>query len=241
MDWARTTDAVKRRRAQLGLSQRQAAARANKSPTTWGQLETHGGPVDVTTLAAMSRALGWPSDALARIGAGDDPAAIEEIATDDSPAGRFTAKAREFVHELVDGADDAQLIAAVRGMAWAEAERRHGAAYLHEMEVREEPWWAADYPPSIEDFFYLPTLDFGGAFDLADEIWRRSLDEFEAEVDARADHDSAVYLDMVSHADYDGPERIAADAGDVDQLDADDARGEHVRPQPPPMTGDEGA
>ena len=64
---------MKRRRAELGLSQRQAADRANVSPTTWGSLETHAQPVNAITAAGISRALRWTTDSVDRILAGGDP------------------------------------------------------------------------------------------------------------------------------------------------------------------------
>lgn len=64
---------MKHRRASLGLSQRHAALRADVSPTTWGSLETHHQPVSPITAAAMSKALGWTSDSIARMIDGGEP------------------------------------------------------------------------------------------------------------------------------------------------------------------------
>lgn len=73
-DWERVAETVKRRRTDLGMSQRAAAFAAdNISPTTWGSLETHGRSVDVLTRPKIARALGWTTDSIDRILAGGDP------------------------------------------------------------------------------------------------------------------------------------------------------------------------
>lgn len=71
--WGRVAETVKRRRTDLGLSQRLASERAGISPTTWGSLEKHCNPVDDLTRAGMCRALGWSSDSIDRILTGLEP------------------------------------------------------------------------------------------------------------------------------------------------------------------------
>lgn len=87
-DWARVAETVKRRRTDLGLSQRAAALRAGLSPTTWGQLETHAQKIDDLTKPKVARALNWTTDSIDRLLAGEEPtvdpdakepATIEEV------------------------------------------------------------------------------------------------------------------------------------------------------------------
>lgn len=72
-EWTRVAETVKRRRTDLGLSQRAAAFRATTSPTTWSSLETHGRPIDPLTKPKVARALGWTTDSIDRILRGEDP------------------------------------------------------------------------------------------------------------------------------------------------------------------------
>lgn len=67
---------IRRRRRALSLTQEQAAQAADVSISTWGNLEA-GRQTDPspTTAAGVARALGWPSDFLARIEAGGSPEA----------------------------------------------------------------------------------------------------------------------------------------------------------------------
>lgn len=71
--WDAIAETVKRRRSELGMTQRHAALLAGLSPTTWGSLEKHHQPVSPLTAAAMCRALRWTSDSIARMLEGGDP------------------------------------------------------------------------------------------------------------------------------------------------------------------------
>lgn len=64
---------MKRRRVDLGLSQRKAAIYADVSPTTWGSLETHHNPIDDLTRPKFCRALSWTADSIDRVLSGLDP------------------------------------------------------------------------------------------------------------------------------------------------------------------------
>lgn len=102
-EWERVAETVKRRRTELGLSQRQAARLADDlSPTTWGSLEKRMQPVSPLSAAAMSKALQWTPDSIARILDGGDP---EEVAP---PA-----------PDLPEGATEAELVQAVRDLTEA--------------------------------------------------------------------------------------------------------------------------
>lgn len=71
--WGVVAETVKRRRVELGLSQRAAAIRAGTSPTTWGSLEKHANPIDDLTRPKVARALGWAADSIDRMLAGKVP------------------------------------------------------------------------------------------------------------------------------------------------------------------------
>lgn len=73
-DWVRVAETVKRRRVELGLSQRVAARLADDiSPTTWGQLEKRHQPVSALTAGSICKALRWTSDSIDRLLAGGEP------------------------------------------------------------------------------------------------------------------------------------------------------------------------
>lgn len=75
---------VKRRRADLRLSQRRAAIRADLSPTTWANLES-GLAVNDISATAIARALQWPADAIRQLRDGVDVDAIPAV---DEPSQR---------------------------------------------------------------------------------------------------------------------------------------------------------
>ncbi len=106
MNWEHVQKRVRKRRAELGLSQRKAAERADISPTTWGTLETHGQQVAASTAAAMSRALRWTPDSIERLAAGEEP---EEAAPD---LGSFRDRAMTSMK--------AEAHALVEQMSWSE-------------------------------------------------------------------------------------------------------------------------
>lgn len=76
-DWSPVAEAVRRRRAELGLSQRAAADIAGISPTTWGQLEKHAAELEPLTLAKICRALGWSLNAISEILNGEEPTILQ--------------------------------------------------------------------------------------------------------------------------------------------------------------------
>lgn len=71
--WEQIAETVKRRRTDLGITQRHASLLAGVSPTTWGSLEKHHQPVSELTAAAMCRALRWTTDSIARMLNGGEP------------------------------------------------------------------------------------------------------------------------------------------------------------------------
>jgi hypothetical protein len=78
-DWERVASAVRQRRLDLGLTIREATKRV--SLDVWGKIENARGPTpDATdwgyrprTVVAVCQALGWTTDSLDRIIAGDPP------------------------------------------------------------------------------------------------------------------------------------------------------------------------
>lgn len=110
-------DVIRRRREELGLTQQQAAARADIALSTWGQYE--GGRTEGRglTRAAIARALGWRADAMELILAGGDPVADPQLYVsptdrrDHPPAAepalqgkidQLSPADRKYVEELVD-------------------------------------------------------------------------------------------------------------------------------------------
>lgn len=69
---------MKQRRAEIGLSQRRAAIRADISPTTWANLE-NGEAISDVSAAAISRALSWPADAITQLREGADPTTLPTV------------------------------------------------------------------------------------------------------------------------------------------------------------------
>ena len=92
--------ALRARRGELGLTQGQAAQAANVSLSTWSRIENETGwmmPIH-SNRAAIARALQWPPDALDRIAAGEDPAALPTVDPNPKPADRIT---RDVVDEVI--------------------------------------------------------------------------------------------------------------------------------------------
>lgn len=71
--WDYVANAVKRRRLELGISQREAASRAGVSPTTWASLETRKQRIDDLSRPKFCAALGWRSDSIDLILIGEEP------------------------------------------------------------------------------------------------------------------------------------------------------------------------
>lgn len=67
---------VLQRRRELGLSQADAARRANVSPTTWIKLEA-AGELSASKRRSAMVALGWGVDAYERLLAGEDPGSVD--------------------------------------------------------------------------------------------------------------------------------------------------------------------
>jgi transcriptional regulator with XRE-family HTH domain len=98
---------VSRRRAELGLTQQQAAEQAGVAVTTWRMIE--GGRQSnfrTLTLAAVARALGWTVDQLMR-GEGPStahhaPAEPFDVQTLEGQLGRLDSRDLLLVRTLVD-------------------------------------------------------------------------------------------------------------------------------------------
>lgn len=79
-DWGRVAEAVKTRRAELGIrNQADAASMASVGVTTWREIE--GAKRDGYTKAVevlVARFLGWPTDMLRRIAGGEDPPEVDQ-------------------------------------------------------------------------------------------------------------------------------------------------------------------
>lgn len=72
--WEAVGHAVRERRLALGFRQRQAAALANVSDTTWGNVENaRASSFDEMTKAGVARALRWSVDSIDRILRGEEP------------------------------------------------------------------------------------------------------------------------------------------------------------------------
>ncbi|MBW3663525.1 MAG: helix-turn-helix domain-containing protein [Actinobacteria bacterium] len=77
-DWQAVAAAVKNRRAELGMKQKELAEAAGFDPSTIRNVETAArSSYDYVTLAKISTALKWLPDALDRISKGADPAEME--------------------------------------------------------------------------------------------------------------------------------------------------------------------
>lgn len=100
MNWAAIGDEVKRRRLELGLSQRAAASAAGVSTTTWLSLEKYGNAVNDLTARNVARALDWPADALDRLRV-DAPMEGEAHGYDEAVA-RLSPGARAAVDWIIE-------------------------------------------------------------------------------------------------------------------------------------------
>lgn len=86
--WQVAGDQVRARRVELGLTQQEAAARADVGSSTWLLLERgRQQSFRSLTLAAVARALRWTPDSIDRILRGEDPVPLAE------PPGGLAAKA----------------------------------------------------------------------------------------------------------------------------------------------------
>lgn len=108
-DWRRMGEAARQRRAILGLTQQELVGQIDPPLNIDTVVKVEGGKrpnYRLTTLAAISRALDWPSDALWRIAQGEDvfgperEAAIEERVTRlESAFGRLIETVDQLVAE----------------------------------------------------------------------------------------------------------------------------------------------
>lgn len=78
---AKTRDAIRTRRIELGLSQPKAAEAAGVSITTWNGAERGRSNPQPLQRAAMSRLLGWSDDSIERLEAGKKPVEATPRAT----------------------------------------------------------------------------------------------------------------------------------------------------------------
>lgn len=116
--WADVAAAVTERRADLDLTQQQAAALAGVSATTWQKLEARHEAPNERSLRKMARVLGWPATFAETILSGEVPQEVEASA--DAPtseasdvvgiaalAGELTpedrAKVEAYMRGLLDG------------------------------------------------------------------------------------------------------------------------------------------
>lgn len=77
--WPAVSAAIRQRRHALGLTQAEAAQKGGLSLPTWGVVET-GRQTNFRnyTLSRVTRALGWPLDAIDRLLAGESPEQIAD-------------------------------------------------------------------------------------------------------------------------------------------------------------------
>ncbi len=104
-----TGQELTRRMEELGLSQQELAQLAKVSTSTIRKLQRGVQPsYQRSKLAALSRALQWPPDALARLLDGADPSTVEAVDTHLVPAAlsgkiaRLSEWDRRHVEQLVD-------------------------------------------------------------------------------------------------------------------------------------------
>lgn len=82
---------VRARRLALGLKQREVVDAAGVSEPTYRAIENGRTEAGDLTLAAVSRGLEWPSEALGRIKAGEDPEGFDSADFFDEPSIRLSA------------------------------------------------------------------------------------------------------------------------------------------------------
>ena len=97
-DWDAVARAIDTRMRELDLTQAELAVRADVAPETVRELRNNLKPRrrNPRTLAAISEALGWPGDQLARVLAGEE----SDQPSANDPAGAELADLREIVAEL---------------------------------------------------------------------------------------------------------------------------------------------
>lgn len=114
-DWDAVANALSQRMAELGLRQQDLAAKANVGVSTIQELVNNWKPRrrNPKTLAALSTALGWPTDALHTIAAGGRqeastadvaPDVVAELKTRLSDAERRIAKLEELTERISEQA-----------------------------------------------------------------------------------------------------------------------------------------
>lgn len=69
----RLAETIRRRRLDLGLTQQEAADQGGLSATTWRMAEKYQQAVSDLSQVAIAKALGWRSDGVARVLAGEEP------------------------------------------------------------------------------------------------------------------------------------------------------------------------
>lgn len=106
--WVRLGELIQRRRVDLGFTQRDAAAMADVSATTWNLLElgkqTSYRPL---TLAAVERTMRWATGSIAAVLAGSEPTPVESAPSTaqvdfNSKIARLSAEDQRYVDELVE-------------------------------------------------------------------------------------------------------------------------------------------
>lgn len=108
--WVQLGDLVRRRRVHLGMTQREAAAEADVSATTWNLLELGKQPsYRPLTLRAVERTLGWPDDFINTIIETGEAPVLEVVQEDGRPSvdfnsriARLSAEDQRYVDELVE-------------------------------------------------------------------------------------------------------------------------------------------
>lgn len=104
-DWAAVARAIKERKYELGLNQRQLGERANVSKQTIGELENNSvnRRRSARTLRAVSVGLDWHPDHLAAVLAGLTPPPTAEPVprTDDDVPGHFSV-VEHYLRQLLD-------------------------------------------------------------------------------------------------------------------------------------------
>lgn len=110
-DWKRVGDAVKARRLELGLKQREAALRGRVSDTTWNSVENaRRSSFDAATRAGVCRALRWSVDSIDRLLEGARPVEVPADVPDGvsyRATGPRVDAIRSRLHDLVDELADA--------------------------------------------------------------------------------------------------------------------------------------
>ncbi len=110
VNYRQLPEVVRLRREELGLTQVEAAVKADVSPSTWRAIEKAGGDGDNRrrglTMAAVAKALDWSMEELAARTRGEDVQpqvpVRPQIAALSGKLDRLTENDRRYVEELVD-------------------------------------------------------------------------------------------------------------------------------------------